>query len=346
MKPRRAIAVFFVLPFFGLVVGLLVIAALAGGLPANQAVRPVVNAAYNAAYVPAAYREWVVKAGAMCPEVTPQLLAAQLEQESGWDPEAKSPVGATGIAQFMPGTWVTWATDGDLNGTADIKSAPDAIMAAARYDCALAAQVRAYVEDGKAQGDIQDLMLAAYNAGPDRVRQYGGIPPYTETQNYVRTIRKLMEKYQQIVPDIAVGTPFGDAVVDFAMRQLGLPYSWGGGDERGPTDGFGAKGAGIYGFDCSGLVIYAVYNASGGQISLPHLSQLQVTMGEPVDRNAMRPGDVIGFDPKRDGDYSHIGIYIGNGQMVHAPKPGDVVKVSNLSESFYANSNWLVRRFG
>jgi hypothetical protein len=345
VKPRRAIAAFLVLPFFALVAGLLVIAALAGGLPANQVVAPAVNAAYNAANVPAAYRELIMRAGSVCPEVTPQLLAAQIEQESGWDTTARSPVGALGMAQFMPGTWATWQTDGDGNGTRDVWSAPDALMAAANYDCALASQVRGYVERGTAVGDIQDLMLAAYNAGPDAVRRYGGIPPYAETQNYVRTIRKLMGKYQQLIPDIAAGTPFGTAVVEFAMRQIGQPYSWGGGDERGPGEGFGS-GSGVTGFDCSSLVLYSVYQASGGTITLPRVSQLQVTVGQPVDRNAMQPGDVIGFAPDRDGNYSHIGIYIGNGQMVHAPKPGDVVKVSSLSESFYANSDWLVRRYG
>ncbi|MCF2528104.1 bifunctional lytic transglycosylase/C40 family peptidase [Yinghuangia soli] len=354
MRPGRALVLTLVLPFLLMVAGLLVIAALAGGLPANQLVAPV-NAAFNAARVPEAYREWIAKAGALCPEVTPQLLAAQMEQESGWNPTIVSPVGAQGIAQFMPGTWATWATDGDGNGTKDVWSPADAIMAAARYDCALAEQVRGYVQAGRAQGDIQDLMLAAYNAGPGRIAQYGGIPPYAETQHYVRNIRTLMDKYQDVIPDIAAGTPFGMAVVEFAMRQRGWPYSWGGGNTRGPSEGFGPNGNNIIGFDCSGLVIYAVYQASGGKISLPHLSQIQTTMGtgivpatrgSQVDQRLMAPGDIIGIDPNRSGDYSHIGIYIGNGQMVHAPKPGDIVKVSDLSESFYANANWQVRRFG
>jgi cell wall-associated NlpC family hydrolase len=271
-----------------------------------------------------------------------------MEQESGWNPTIVSPVGAQGIAQFMPGTWQTWATDADGDGKADVWDPADAILAAAHYDCALAAQVRGYVQSGRAAGDIQDLMLAAYNAGPERVLQYAGIPPYTETQGYVATIRKLMNDYQNVIPDVVAGTPFGAAVVTFALRQKGLPYSWGGGDERGPSEGFGPKGSGINGFDCSGLVLFAVYQASGGKISLPHLSELQVTMGQaiPRDFSVMQPGDVIGFDPNHTGDYEHIGIYIGNGQMVHAPHPGDVVKISNLSESFYANSNWQVRRFG
>lgn len=348
MKPGRAIAGFLVLPFLLLVAALLVIAALAGGLPANQALNAANNAAFTAGSVPAQFREWIIKAGGTCPEVTPQLLAAQMEQESGWTPVIESRVGAQGMAQFMPGTWATWATDGDGDGTADVNSPPDAIMAAARYDCALAADMRRYLEQGRVVGDLQDLMLAAYNAGPGAVLQYGGIPPYAETQHYVKNIRALMDKYQVITPVVAAGTPFGAAVVEYAMRQRGLPYSWGGGTTRGPSEGFGPTGAGINGFDCSGLVLYAVYQASGGKLVLPRVSQLQVTVGQEVPRDfaQMVPGDIIGFDPFRSGDYSHIGIYIGNGQMVHAPKSGDVVKVSDLSESYYNNAAWRVRRFG
>lgn len=345
MKPGRAVLAVLVVPLVLTVGGLLVIAALAGGLPSAGVAGAAYNAAYNEGQVPAAYRQWVAKAGAICPEVTPQLLAAQLEQESGWNPTIVSPVGAQGIAQFMPGTWVTWATDGDGDGTASVWSPPDAIMAAARYDCAIAQQVRGYVQRGLASGDIQDLMLAGYNAGPEAVLKYGGIPPYAETRGYVTTIHRLMTKYQTVITDIKEGTPFGAAVVAYAMRWRGTPYSWGGGDTSGPSGGFGS-GAGVIGFDCSSLVQYSVYQASGGRVVLPRVSQEQVNSGTAVDPRAMIPGDVIGFDPHHTGDFSHIGIYIGNGQMVHAPKTGDVVKVSNLSESYYANSIWKVRRYG
>lgn len=345
MKPGRAVVAFLATPLVFIVSVLLVIAAIAGGLPNSRVKAAAYNATFNSAKVPAAYREWVAKAGALCPEVTPQLLAAQLYQESGWNPTSVSPVGAQGIAQFMPGTWATWATDGDGDGKASVWSPADAIMAAARYDCALAAQVRGYVERGAASGDIQDLMLAAYNAGPGAIEKYHGIPPYAETQNYVAIIRKLIDQFQTVITDIPAGTPFGQAVVASAMKWRGTPYSWGGGTTRGPSEGFG-NGAGVIGFDCSSLVQYAVYAASGGTLTLPRVSQLQVTVGQEVDRNAMAPGDVIGFDPYRNGDYSHIGIYIGNGRMVHAPKTGDVVKISDLSESYYANANWKVRRFG
>ncbi len=97
--------------------------------------------------------------------------------------------------------------------------------------------------------------------------------------------------------------------VDTAMAQRGKPYVW------------AASGPGS--FDCSGLVQYA-YAAAG--IDLPHSSRLQAGMGQRVSRNELQPGDLVAFYSP----ISHIGIYIGNGQMVHAPSTGDVVKISPI----------------
>ena len=63
--------------------------------------------------VPAEYRELIEEAGNTCPEVSPNLLAALLTQESGFNPKARSPVGAQGIAQFMPSTWESHGIDGN-----------------------------------------------------------------------------------------------------------------------------------------------------------------------------------------------------------------------------------------
>lgn len=345
VKPGKAVAGFLVLPFLLLLAGLLVIAALAGGLPAGPAVTSAAGGVYDATKVPPQFQGIIARVGNQCPELSPTLLAAQMEQESGWQTSVVSHASAKGVAQFIDATWATYGTDGDGDGRADVNNGFDAIASAARYDCALAAELRPYVESGQVSGNAQDLMLAAYNAGPQAVVKYRGVPPYDETQNYVRNIRKLMDNYQVITPVVAAGTAFGDAVVKIAMDQLGLPYSWGGGTVDGPSTGIGPKGQ-VVGFDCSGLVLYAVYQASGGKVTLPRVSQRQVTVGQAVPRDfaQMRPGDVIGFDPDSNGDYSHIGIYMGNQQMVHAPKPGDVVKVSPLSD--YANVTWSVRRYG
>lgn len=139
--------------------------------------------------VPAAYQDLVRTWGQLCPQISPALLAAQLYQESGFRPDAQSPAQAQGIAQFIPGTWATHGIDGDRDGDKDVWDPKDAIPSAASYDCELAG----YVKD--VPGDPTQNMLAAYNAGAGRVTQYGGVPPYTETRNYVKVIRDLEQKF-------------------------------------------------------------------------------------------------------------------------------------------------------
>ncbi len=101
--------------------------------------------------------------------------------------------------------------------------------------------------------------------------------------------------------------------IDAAMAQRGKPYVWAAG---GPNS-----------YDCSGLTSYA-FRAAG--IKLPHSSRMQSQMGQPVSREDLQPGDLVFFYRP----VSHVGIYIGNGQMVHAPTSGDVVKVAPLMSGF------------
>ena len=98
-------------------------------------------------------------------------------------------------------------------------------------------------------------------------------------------------------------------VVGVAMRYLGVPYVWGGSTPRG--------------FDCSGLVMYAFAQIG---ISMPHSSYAQFAMGTPVSISQLQPGDHVFF-----AGASHVGIYIGGGQFIHAPHTGDVVKISSLT---------------
>ncbi len=103
-------------------------------------------------------------------------------------------------------------------------------------------------------------------------------------------------------------------VVAIAMQYLGVPYVWG--------------GASPAGFDCSGLVMY-VYSQVG--VSLPHYTGAQWNAGVPVSRSDLEPGDLVFFD-----GLGHVGIYIGEGEFIHAPQTGDVVKISSLGETWYA----------
>lgn len=107
----------------------------------------------------------------------------------------------------------------------------------------------------------------------------------------------------------------GSAVVSDAAKYLGVPYQWGG---TSTTTGF----------DCSGLVQH-VYGDLG--ISLPRTSQEQATVGQPVDSLAdAQPGDLLFFEPGASGP-GHVGIYIGNGQMIDAPHTGTDVQVQSVS---------------
>ncbi len=97
--------------------------------------------------------------------------------------------------------------------------------------------------------------------------------------------------------------------VDTAMAQIGDAYVW--------------AAAGPDSFDCSGLMQYA-YAAAG--VSLPHSSSMQSQLGAPVSRSELQPGDLVFFYSP----VSHVGMYIGNGQMVHAATSGQPVQVASL----------------
>ena len=322
--------------FMALIFGLLVIAAMASGASAQPGAPNAAGGQLRAGTVPQAYAGWVQRAGATCTAVSPALIAAQIQQESGFDPRAVSPAGAEGIAQFLPGTWPHWSRDDDGTGNVTPFDAPDAIMAMGRYDCALAAQV------ALVPGDKVANMLAAYNAGPAAVLANGGVPPFPETQQYVASIQALIPRYSvPAAPALASGA-FAQREVAAAAHYLGAPYVWGGGDGNGPTTGAGAT---VAGFDCSGLVLYAVYQASGGAILLPHLADGQARLGASVAPGDLQIGDVIAMKlADASGPYDHIVIYAGNGQVITAPQTGETVRLQALAS--FGTIPMAIRRFG
>ena len=107
------------------------------------------------------------------------------------------------------------------------------------------------------------------------------------------------------------------AVVDFAYAQLGDRYVWG---ATGRDD-----------LDCSGLTMMAWRQAGK---SLPHSSRAQISAGRRIPRSQLKPGDLVFFYSP----ISHVGIYIGNNKMIHAPNPRERVKVAPLSQMPYSGA--------
>ncbi|MFF3015918.1 NlpC/P60 family protein [Streptomyces sp. NPDC057939] len=264
--------------------------------------------------VPGWVRDLINKHAGLCPQVTASLLAAQLYTESKFDPNAVSPVGAVGIAQFMPGTWTEHGVDGDGDGLKDIRNPADAIAAQAQYDCDLAKDVK------DVPGDSTENMLAAYNAGGSNVIKYGGIPPYEETRNYVRAIRDLAAQWADAVqPNLPAGKGAARAI-SAAKTALGTWYQWGGSCSS-PYTGMG-------GCDCSSLTKMAW--ASAG-VNLPRVTYDQVHAGTAVASvSQLVPGDLLFSVPGASGP-EHVGMYIGNGEVIEAPRTGLQVRIKPLS---------------
>ncbi|MEH3142160.1 MAG: NlpC/P60 family peptidoglycan endopeptidase RipA [Mycobacterium kyogaense] len=128
----------------------------------------------------------------------------------------------------------------------------------------------------------------------------------------------------------AIPTLYGrqatEYVIKRGMSQMGVPYSWGGGNASGPSRGIDS-GAGTVGFDCSGLMLYMF---AGVGIKLDHYSGSQYNAGRKVPSSQMRRGDMIFYGPNAS---QHVAMYLGDGQMLEAPYTGSVVKISPVRTS-------------
>jgi gamma-D-glutamyl-L-lysine dipeptidyl-peptidase len=111
-------------------------------------------------------------------------------------------------------------------------------------------------------------------------------------------------------------------LVKTAKRFLGIPYRWGGTTAEN-------------GFDCSGLTMVC-YRLNG--LNLPRVSRNQFQSGKWVPKAQLRPGDLVFFATRGGKRVSHVGMYIGDGNFIHAPRTGKTVRIEKLSNSFFAKT--------
>jgi len=261
--------------------------------------------------VPPEYVEIVTRAGSICPEVPPQIIAAQIQAESNWRPKAGSSAGAQGIAQFMPGTWAAVGKDGNGDGVADVWNPIDAIWTQGNYMCGQVSAIRALQEGGvRIDGDILELALAAYNAGLGNVQRAHGIPPFAETQSYVSTIIANASTYGgTLAPDEVV-----QKAINAAKAEIGKPYVWA---AQGPNA-----------FDCSGLMTWAYAKAG---VTLTHQSVVQSQQTKHYPRDQAVPGDLLFWSENHsESGIYHVAMYLGDGKMIESPQPGSNVRITTV----------------
>jgi cell wall-associated NlpC family hydrolase len=124
------------------------------------------------------------------------------------------------------------------------------------------------------------------------------------------------------------GDDMGTIAARTAERFVGIPYRWGGDTV-------------VDGMDCSGFV-RAVYNLCG--VNIPRTSREQYQTGQPVGRDGLQNGDLLFFGASEE-QINHVGIYVGDGKFVHAPRRGDDIKVSSLDEAYFTKKFIGAKRY-
>lgn len=151
-------------------------------------------------------------------------------------------------------------------------------------------------------------------------------------------IRKPSSSLQPVVPKEIVDKPvarsakdnkdMGNIAARTAERFVGIPYRWGGNNV-------------VDGMDCSGFV-RAVYNLCG--LSIPRTSRDQYKAGDAVAKDDLKDGDLVFFGSSAD-NINHVGIYVGGGKFVHAPRQGEQIRVAEVNESYFEKRFVGARRY-
>lgn len=265
------------------------------------------------AQIPPAYLRAFRAAASICPGLSWTVLAGigRVETDFGAD-DGISSAGAEGPMQFMPSTFGAYAEPVPPGGATPPTpfDLVDAVYAAARMLCA----------DGARNGVDVAGAVFAYNHTTAYVREVLGYAArYATTGLWLPGGGAGMGGIGAGGAGAVAAAPSAAAAIalSYALSQLGTPYRWG-----GETPGVG--------FDCSGLT-QAAYAAAG--IRIPRTSEAQWTTLPHVPLAAIEPGDLLFFEPGEfePGLPGHVGIYLGDGEMVDAPHTGTTVQVDALS---------------
>ena len=308
---------------------------------------------------PSPYDAMIAEA-AQANNVPPALIKAVARAESGFDPNAVSRAGAQGLMQLMP------TTAAGL-GVTDPFDPKQNLMGGAKF-------LRGLLD--RFGGDVSKV-LAGYNAGPGAVEKYGGIPPFAETQAYVPKVLGFVEQYGGLQ---ATGAPAAQPMAaGGAISSTGIPAGYASSAERTRPPGARrhdrARADGDHHDDAAGAVdarrtgplarSTSARRTAGAASRPPRASTAPASCSTPSSSSAstsrasrrtstraasrcraqdLQPGDLVFFS--KAGDVHHVGMYVGDGKFLHAPRTGDVVKISSLSEPHYAAEYCGARRYG
>ena len=138
--------------------------------------------------------------------------------------------------------------------------------------------------------------------------------PKTKTHTTARTIQPVRISHID-------RTQGSQELMLHSMGLVGTPYRWGGSSTA-------------TGFDCSGMIQFVYKNALG--VSLPRTARDMAAASRKIPDNQLKAGDLVFFNTGGSSQYSHVGLYIGNGEFIHAPSSGKIIKTEKLSSPYYA----------
>jgi cell wall-associated NlpC family hydrolase len=255
--------------------------------------------------------------------VPPDVIAAIMDIESDGNPKAHSPQDAVGLMQVVPRYHQKRADKygGDLwDPSINVLTGTDFLRE--NFD-------RAKKLYGVSDDQAWTIASAAYLGGWDwdagtfnsNADHYG-----STGQSYSDAFNTNRSKYVALQPSNSPdGNSLKSAIIAYGKDVLGQPYKWGG-------ESF-AEG----GFDCSGLTQYAYAQAG---INIPRTAQDQYNAAQKIPTSQVQPGDLIFFENTFDAPYriTHVGIWLGDGKMLHAPQEGDVTRIIDLNSSEFFKS--------